>query len=68
MRENRALMWRVAAYLAAEAGIRQFLDVGAGLPTSPNVHEITQGIAPESRVVYVDNDPEVYPCAQRREG
>ena len=57
MRANRALMRRMTAYLAGEAGIRQFLDIGTGLPTSPNMHEIAQRIAPESRVVYVDNDP-----------
>ena len=57
MRENRALMRRMVAFLAAERGIRQFLDIGTGIPTSPNVHEIAQGIAPGVRVVYVDNDP-----------
>jgi hypothetical protein len=57
MRANRAVMRRMTAYLASEAGVRQFLDIGTGLPTSPNMHEITQRIAPESRVVYVDNDP-----------
>jgi hypothetical protein len=57
MRENRRFLQRVIRYLAAEAGVRQFLDVGTGLPRSPNVHEVAQGIAPESRVVYVDNDP-----------
>jgi hypothetical protein len=57
MRANRAVMRRMTAYLAGEAGIRQFLDIGTGLPTSPNMHEIAQRIAPESRVVYVDNDP-----------
>lgn len=55
--ENRAFLRRVVGYLAAEAGIRQFLDLGAGLPTAGNVHEIAQGVAPESRIVYVDNDP-----------
>ncbi|MFB9320274.1 SAM-dependent methyltransferase [Cryptosporangium minutisporangium] len=55
--ENRAFMRRAVAYLAREAGIRQFLDVGTGIPTSPNLHEVVQEIAPESRVVYVDNDP-----------
>jgi hypothetical protein len=49
MRANRAVMRRMTAYLAGEAGIRQFLDIGTGLPTSPNVHEIAQQIAPESR-------------------
>ena len=57
MRANRAVMRRMTAYLTAEAGVRQFLDIGTGLPTSPNMHEIAQRIAPESRVVYVDNDP-----------
>jgi hypothetical protein len=57
MRENRALMRRMTAFLAAEAGIRQFLDIGTGLPTSPNMHEIAQARRPDSRIVYVDNDP-----------
>ncbi|GAB0106415.1 SAM-dependent methyltransferase [Nocardia sp. JMUB6875] len=55
--ENRNFLRRATAYLTAEAGIRQFLDIGSGLPTAGNVHEIAQGIAPESRIVYVDNDP-----------
>ncbi|MFD7844122.1 SAM-dependent methyltransferase [Nocardia sp. NPDC059764] len=55
--ENRNFLRRAVAYLTGEAGIRQFLDIGAGLPTAGNVHEIAQGIAPESRIVYVDNDP-----------
>ncbi|WP_106398334.1 SAM-dependent methyltransferase [Actinocorallia populi] len=55
--ENRRFLQRAVRYLAAEAGIRQFLDIGAGLPSAGNVHEIAQGVAPESRVVYVDNDP-----------
>ncbi len=50
-------MQRVVEFLAAEAGIRQFLDIGTGIPTSPNIHEIAQKIAPESRIIYVDNDP-----------
>jgi hypothetical protein len=57
MRANRQYMARVAHHLAAERGIRQFLDIGTGLPTSPNLHEVVQRVAPESRVVYVDNDP-----------
>jgi hypothetical protein len=57
MRANRQFMARVAHYLAADRGIRQFLDVGTGLPTSPNLHEVVQAVAPESHVVYVDNDP-----------
>jgi S-adenosyl methyltransferase len=56
-RENRAFLGRAVKYLAAEAGIRQFLDIGSGLPTANNVHEVAQAIAPESRVAYVDNDP-----------
>ena len=44
-------------YLTRDAGIRQFLDIGTGLPTRPNVHELAQAIAPTSRIVYVDNDP-----------
>ncbi|MFA1546890.1 SAM-dependent methyltransferase [Actinomadura chokoriensis] len=56
-RANRRFLARSAALLAREHGIRQFLDLGTGLPTSPNLHEVAQGVAPESRVVYVDNDP-----------
>ncbi len=56
-RENRAFLRRAVTYLAAEAGIRQFLDIGTGIPSSDNTHEVAQRIAPDSRVVYVDNDP-----------
>jgi hypothetical protein len=56
-RENRAFMRRAVKFLAAETGVRQFLDIGTGLPTANNVHDVAQGIAPESRIVYVDNDP-----------
>ncbi|MGC5361033.1 SAM-dependent methyltransferase [Streptomyces sp. DT24] len=63
VRHNRDFMRR-AVKLAAEAGIRQFLDIGAGLPTQQNVHEIAQRIAPDTRVVYVDNDPVVLVHAQ----
>ena len=56
-RENRAFMRRAARYLAREAGISQFLDIGTGIPTSPNVHEIVQEANPRARIVYVDNDP-----------
>lgn len=56
-REGRAMMHRVTDYLTREAGIRQFLDVGTGIPTSPNLHEVAQNVAPESRAVYADNDP-----------
>lgn len=56
MKENRRFMHRAGRYLA-ERGIRQFVDIGTGLPTSPNLHEVVQEVAPESHVVYVDNDP-----------
>ena len=57
VRANRAFLARVVRYLAREAGIRQFLDIGTGIPTANNTHEVAQDIAPDSRVVYVDNDP-----------
>ncbi|HZB33723.1 MAG TPA: SAM-dependent methyltransferase [Streptosporangiaceae bacterium] len=57
MRANRDFLARMAHHLAAEQGIRQFLDIGTGLPTAPNLHEVAQAIAPETRIVYVDNDP-----------
>ena len=56
-RASRAFLVRAVTYLAAEAGIRQFLDVGTGLPTADNTHEVAQRVAPESRIVYVDFDP-----------
>ncbi len=56
-RADRAFLARVVRFLAGEAGVRQFLDVGAGLPTADNTHEVAQRVAPESRIVYVDNDP-----------
>lgn len=55
-RENRAFLGRVVRFLVTRAGIRQFLDIGTGLPSANNVHEVAQAVAPESRVVYVDND------------
>jgi len=55
--ENRKFVHRVARDLVDKEGIRQFLDIGTGIPTRPNLHEIAQRIAPETRVVYVDNDP-----------
>ncbi|MCX5554829.1 SAM-dependent methyltransferase [Streptomyces sp. NBC_00038] len=58
-RSSRAFLRRNITYLVAEAGIRQFLDVGTGLPTADNTHQVAQRIAPESRIVYVDNDPMV---------
>ena len=48
---------RQVRYLVAEAGVRQFLDIGTGIPTADNVHEVAQSLAPECRVLYVDNDP-----------
>jgi hypothetical protein len=57
VRANRAFLRRSVRYLTEEAGIRQFLDVGTGLPSANNTHEVAQAAAPESRVVYVDNDP-----------
>jgi S-adenosyl methyltransferase len=58
-RANRAFLGRAVRYLAAEAGIRQFLDIGTGIPTAGNVHEVAQEIAPETRVLYADYDPVV---------
>jgi hypothetical protein len=57
VRAQRAFLGRVVHYLAAEEGIRQFLDIGTGLPAGDNTHEVAQRVAPESRIVYVDNDP-----------
>jgi SAM-dependent methyltransferase len=59
-RENRAFLQRTVRFLAGEAGVRQFLDVGTGIPTQGNVHEVAQQVAPDARVVYVDNDPIVH--------
>jgi hypothetical protein len=58
-RQSRQMLVRVVEYLAGEAGIRQFLDIGTGLPTANNTHEVAQRTAPQSRIVYVDNDPMV---------
>jgi S-adenosyl methyltransferase len=55
--ENRWFLHRAVRFLAEQAGIRQFLDIGTGIPTSPNVHEIGQAVDPSTRIVYVDNDP-----------
>jgi hypothetical protein len=57
--DNRAFLRRAVRFLTREAGVRQFIDLGSGLPTQGNVHEIAQAIAPDARVVYVDNDPMV---------
>jgi len=56
-RADRAFLGRAIRYLAGEEGIRQFLDIGTGLPTADNTHEVAQRVAPASRIVYVDNDP-----------
>ena len=55
-RADRAFLGRVIRFLAGELGVRQFLDVGTGLPTANNTHQVAQSVAPESRIVYVDND------------
>jgi hypothetical protein len=55
--ENRAFMRRAVTFIAREAGVRQFLDIGTGIPAPGNTHDVAQAVAPESRVVYVDNDP-----------
>ncbi len=57
VRAQRAFLGRAVRYLATEAGIRQFLDIGTGIPTADNTHEAAQSVVPESRIVYVDNDP-----------
>ena len=57
VRANRAFLRRAVRYLAREAGIRQFLDIGTGLPTAQNTHQVAQQVAPECKIVYVDNDP-----------
>ena len=59
VRANRAFLARSVRFLARDAGIRQFLDIGTGIPTANNTHEVAQSVAPESRIVYVDNDPVV---------
>ena len=56
-RSSRAFLKRAVTFLAAEVGIRQFLDIGTGMPTAENTHQVAQAAAPESRIVYVDNDP-----------
>jgi hypothetical protein len=58
-RANRAFLRRAVTFLAGPAGIRQFLDIGTGIPSANNTHEVAQSVAPDSRIVYVDNDPVV---------
>lgn len=57
VRANRAFLARAVRYLASGCGVRQFLDIGTGLPTASNTHEVAQAVAPQARIVYVDNDP-----------
>src|SRR5215472_6626699 len=59
VRNTRAFLGRTVRFLAGEAGIRQFLDIGTGIPAASNTHEVAQGVAPECKIVYVDNDPMV---------
>ena len=59
-RETRAFLQRAVQFLAAEAGIRQFLDIGTGLPTQGNVHEVAKAVSPDARVAYIDHDPVVH--------
>ncbi|MEW2218616.1 SAM-dependent methyltransferase [Streptomyces sp. NPDC006990] len=63
-RTNRDFMIRATRALAAEYGVRQFLDIGSGIPTEPNLHQVAQSVAPDARVVYTDNDPIVLQYAQ----
>ncbi|MFI5910278.1 SAM-dependent methyltransferase [Dactylosporangium sp. NPDC051541] len=67
-RENRGFLRRAVEYLALEHGVRQFLDIGTGIPTSPNVHEVAQAVDPRARIVYVDNDPIVLAHARSLTG
>ncbi|WP_329242408.1 SAM-dependent methyltransferase [Streptomyces sp. NBC_01478] len=64
-RENRAFMHRATRALAREHGIRQWLDIGTGIPTEPNLHQVAQSVVPEAQVVYADNDPLVLKYAER---
>lgn len=64
-RENRAFMHRATRVLAQEHGIRQWLDIGTGIPTEPNLHQVAQSTVLDARVVYADNDPLVLKCAER---
>jgi S-adenosyl methyltransferase len=64
--ENRKFLRRAVRYLAAEAGIVQFLDIGTGLPTQGNVHQVAQQVTPDARVVYADNDRCKSGCAHTR--
>jgi hypothetical protein len=63
-RLNRDFMHRATRWLVTEAGVRQFLDIGTGIPTEPNLHQVAQELAPDTRVLYVDNDPVVFEDAK----
>jgi hypothetical protein len=63
-RLNRDFMHRATRWLVTEAGVRQFLDIGTGIPTEPNLHQVAQALAPDTRVLYVDNDPVVFEDAK----
>ena len=67
-REDRKFLGRAVRYLAGEAGVRQFLDIGTGLPTVDNTHQVAQRLAPGARIVYVDNDRCKSGCAHLRRG
>ena len=62
VRANRAFLVRAVRFLASECGVRQFLDIGTGLPTASNTHEVAQEAAQDARIVYVDNDPRSTPA------
>lgn len=64
VRANRAFLARAVRYLAGEAGIRQFLDIGTGIPSADNTHQVAQALTPDARIVYADNDPIVLVHAQ----
>jgi len=64
-RSSRGFLKRSVTFLAEEAGIRQFLDIGTGMPTAENTHQVAQAAAPDARIVYVDNDPLVFTHARR---
>ena len=66
VRLHRAFLARAVRFLAGDCGIRQFLDIGTGLPSANNMHEVAQAIAPQARVMYVDNDHCKSGCAHAR--
>ena len=66
VRANRAFLARAVRYLAGECGVRQFLDIGTGLPVAGNTHQVAQEVAPDARIVYADNDHCKSGCAHAR--